>query len=318
MQKIREKFETTNRSRFSLTEDFTFKAVFGRDTEESKQALINLLNVMLHDIPEYPIRSVEIKNPYIPGMIYQSKDSILDILAETESGVLVNVEMQVRHFKAYPDRNLFYGGKVVATNALNNGYDYDKMKKTISITITDSKPYEEDGITPLFYIMSSRTHTRMSDRLEFRYLQLGMIDPGKPVNELTPEETFAAYFRYAGNPDRADYIGELLEHGKEYLGMTEKVFDEVTKNDNLFSEKEQYYRWLSDMRTMVSEAEKNGRAEGEKAGEARGKLEGEKIGKIEGAQSKQRSIAEKMMSMGMDTAVIAEATGLTEEEIAAL
>ena len=100
--------------------------------------------------------------------------------------------------------------------------------------------------------------------------------------------------------------------------MAEKVFDEVTKNDNLFSEKEQYYRWLSDMRTMVSEAEKNGRAEGEKAGEARGKLEGEKIGKIEGAQSKQRSIAEKMMSMGMDTSVIAEATGLTEEEIAAL
>ena len=302
MYKIREKFETTNRSRFSLTEDFTFKAVFGRDTEESKQALVDLLNVMLHDIPEYPIKSVEIKNPYIPGMTYQIKDSILDILAETESGVLVNVEMQVRHFGAYPDRNVFYGGKVVVANALNSGETYDRMKKTISMTITDSKPYEEDGITPLFYIMSSRTHTRMSDKLEFRYLQLGMLDPGKPVEELTPEETFAAYFRYAGNKAKADYIEKLLEHGKEYLGMAEKVFDEVTRNDSLFSEKEQHYRWLSDMRTMMSEAERNGRAEGEKAGEI----------------AKQRTIAVKMLSMGMEIAVIAEATGLNEAEIESL
>ena len=158
--------------------------------------------------------------------------------------------------------------------------------------------------------MSSRTHTRMSDKLEFRYLQLGMLDPGKPVEELTPEETFAAYFRYAGDKDKADYIEKLLEHGKEYLGMAEKVFDEVTRNDSLFSEKEQHYRWLSDMRTMMSEAERNGRAEGEKAG----RLEGEKTGEF----AKQRSIAKKMLAMGMDTATISEATGMSESEIEAL
>ena len=84
--------------------------------------------------------------------------------------------------------------------------------------------------------------------------------------------------------------------------MAEKVFDEVTRNDSLFSEKEQHYRWLSDMRTMMSEAERNGRAEGEKAGEERGR----------------QSTAIKMLSIGMDTATIAEATGLTEDEIAVL
>ena len=96
--------------------------------------------------------------------------------------------------------------------------------------------------------------------------------------------------------------------------MAEKVFDEVTRNDSLFSEKEQHYRWLSDMRTMMSEAERNGRAEGEKAGEARG----EERGKVEGGLIKQRTIAKKMLSMGMDTATIAEATGLSEYEVAAL
>ena len=137
-----------------------------------------------------------------------------------------------------------------------------------------------------------------------------MLDPGKPVEELTPAETFAAYFRYAGDKDKADYIEKLLEHGKEYLGMAEKVFDEVTRNDSLFSEKEQHYRWLSDMRTMMSEAERNGRAEGEKAG----RLEGEKTGEF----AKQRSIAKKMLAMGMDTATISEATGMSESEIEAL
>ena len=306
MQKIREKFETTNRSRFSLTEDFTFKAVFGRDIQESKQALVDFLNTMLHDIPEYPIKSVEIKNPYIPGMTYQIKDSILDILAETESGVLVNVEMQVRHFGAYPDRNVFYGGKVVVANALNSGETYDRMKKTISMTITDSKPYEKDGIMPLFYIMSSRTHTRMSDKLEFRYLQLGMLDLGKPVEELTPEENSQHISDMPGTKTKLITSRNFWNTERMYLGMAEKVFDEVTRNDSLFSEKEQHYRWLSDMRTMMSEAER----EGEKAGEARG----EKRGRLEGAQS----IAMKMLSMGMDTATIAEATGLTEDEIIVL
>ena len=51
------------------------------------------------------------------------------------------------------------------------------MKKTISITITAGKPYEDEGIAPLFCIMSNRTHALMSDKLEFRYLQLRMLDP---------------------------------------------------------------------------------------------------------------------------------------------
>ena len=40
MINISARFDTTHRADFSIKEDFTFKAVYGRDTEESKRALI--------------------------------------------------------------------------------------------------------------------------------------------------------------------------------------------------------------------------------------------------------------------------------------
>ena len=62
---------------------------------------------------------------------------------------------------------------------------------------------------------------------------------------------------------------------------------------------------------MFEEGQIAGRAEGEKIGEKRGRLEGEKYGSM----ARQKSIATRMLTMGMDIAMISEATGLTEDEV---
>ena len=136
----------------------------------------------------------------------------------------------------------------------------------------------------------------------------------------------------------ADYVQQLLEHGREYLESSEIAFDEVTRSDTMLSEKEKYYIKMSDIATITkekvedaraegekfgrAEGEKLGRAEGEKLGRAEGeklgRAEGEKLGKAEGAQAKQRDIAANMLEMDIDIPTIARATGLSEEEIKAL
>ena len=69
------------------------------------------------------------------------------------------------------------------------------------------------------------------------------------------------------------------------------------------------------MYDFVKEREQAMFEEGQIAGEKRGRLEGEKYGRIEGGMAKQKSIAARMLAMGMDIAMISEATGLTEDEI---
>ena len=217
MINISARFDTTHRADFSIKEDFTFKAVYGRDTEESKRALIDLLNVILAGHGQAPVKSLRLLDPYIPGQTKYSKGSILDILTETDCHVLINVEMQADDFRTYNDRDLLYAGKVLSTYALQSGSDYDKMKKTVMITIMDTNRYCNGELTCPFSLMNDVTHEEMSDKLKFIYVQLRAVDPSKPVHELTPLETFASYIRYAGDESMADYVQQLLEHGREYL-----------------------------------------------------------------------------------------------------
>ena len=105
----------------------------------------------------------------------------------------------------------------------------------------------------------------------------------------------------------ADYVQQLLEHGREYLESSEIAFDEVTRSDTMLSEKEKYYIKMSDIATITKEKVEDARAEGEQIGEARGKAEGE--------QTKQREIAVNMLEMDIDIPTIARATGLSEDEV---
>lgn len=228
--------------------------------------------------------------------------------------MLINVEMQADDFRTYNDRDLLYAGKVLSAYALQSGSDYDKMKKTVMITIMDTNRYCNGELTCPFSLMNDVTHEEMSDKLKFIYVQLKAVDPTKPVHELTPLETFASYIRYAGDESMADYVQQLLEHGREYLESSEIAFDEVTRSDTMLSEKEKYYIKMSDIAAITKEKVEDARAEGE----VRGKAEGEKIGKAEGEQAKQREIAVNMLEMDIDIPTIARATGMSEDEVCKL
>lgn len=110
------------------------------------------------------------------------------------------------------------------------------MKKTIMITILDTKRYANGNMN-------------------------------KPVHEFSPMETFAAYIRCAGDKEKAGYIEELLAHGSEYLESTEIVFDEVTRSDTMFFDREKHYIKISDnvtmQREMCEKAEATGLTESE-------------------------------------------------------
>ncbi len=77
-----------------------------------------------------------------------------------------------------------------------------------------------------------------------------------------------------------------------------------------------------DWRTMVSaekaKARREGREEGKLEGKIEGKIEGREEGIIEGKEKNSIEIAKRMKAKGFPIDVIAEMTGLTQQEITAL
>ena len=134
-------FRDTFRGKMPLTDDYVFHAVFGRDTAESKGALMEILNIILARKQD-PIRAIVIKNPIETPEREMEKGTVMDIKAETDAGELLNIEMQANSFSFYQSRALFYGGRLV-NSSLQGGEKYDKMRKSIVVSIIDGNLFPE-------------------------------------------------------------------------------------------------------------------------------------------------------------------------------
>ena len=146
----------------------------------------------------------------------------------------------------------------------------------------------------------------MCDRLEFHFLELGKVDPRKPLEEMTQIEKLAVYLRYADDENYKDSVQEICE-SEEGIVMAENLYRTVTKEEREAAWAECRMMYQHDIASM--------REDGRKAGLAEGLAEGEAIGLEKGAAQKQREIAKNMKEKNIPTADIAEITGLSVEEI---
>ena len=92
-------FRDTFRGKMPLTDDYVFHAVFGRDTAESKGALMEILNIILARKQD-PIRAIVIKNPIETPEREMEKGTVMDIKAETDAGELLNIGRRVPRAEA--------------------------------------------------------------------------------------------------------------------------------------------------------------------------------------------------------------------------
>ena len=283
-----------------LTVSYVFHAVFGRDTDESRAALMEILNIIL-ERKDDPIKSIILKNPIDTAEREDEKETIMDIRAETNSGEELDIEMQSGNLRVYPDRILFYGGRLV-NSSLQQGLKYDKMKKSIVVSIINGILFSEiDCCHSIFDVRERETGLLLSDRLEFHFLELGKVDGDKPVEKLTEIERLAAYLKYANDEDRQDYVQEIIS--SEGLTMIENAYRKVTQDEIEYERMESRLKYQlqynTDMSMAKQEGIEQGRAEGELVGRQEMKLE----------------LARAMKAKGMEIEAIAEITGLSAEEV---
>ena len=245
-----------------LTDDYVFHSVFGRDTDESRAALMEILNIILGRKQD-PIKFIIIKNPIEPGTNNAEKETIMDIKAETDSGEELDIEMQTGKLTFYPDRALFYGGRLVNSSLLKSE-EYDKMKKSIVVSIINGTMFPKlAGCHNIFNVREKNTGLLLSDKLEFHFIELSKVSDEKPIEFLSEIEMLAAYIKYASDEDKQSYIEKILS--AEDITMTENVYRKLTQDEIEYERMEARMKYRLQYNTDVSQARKEGEASGRAA-----------------------------------------------------
>ena len=149
--------ETKNIDLLPPSNDYVFAALFGKRSHE--RVLICLLNSILNGRPT--IKSVKLEPTEYKKTSIDGKSVRLDVVATSDDGTILNVEIQCKCNGKIEDRASFYKARL-RSDKLKEGEDYSSIPDIISIWIcvepeTNRKGccheivdmYKDNGVDPV-------------------------------------------------------------------------------------------------------------------------------------------------------------------------
>ena len=117
-----------------MTHDRVFRHVFGEP--EGLPLLKNLINAYL-EYAQLPLAvSLELVNPDLGPESVSEKRTVLDVLAQDETGRKINVEIQTSRKPAYLERTLFSWARLYGRQ-LPVGDDYESLRPVVTINFVE-------------------------------------------------------------------------------------------------------------------------------------------------------------------------------------
>ncbi|MFP5528194.1 Rpn family recombination-promoting nuclease/putative transposase [Peptococcus simiae] len=151
---------------FALTNDGMFHYVM----QESQYALKMLTASLLSKHPD-EITSVEVKNPYDYGKCAGSKDIILDVKAVVNKDTVVNIEVQVKAFKYWRYRSLYYAARMAAETDPNRDYGSLPIIRQFSI-LNYTFDREDPGFFSTYELRNVENEKSFTDRFQISIMDL--------------------------------------------------------------------------------------------------------------------------------------------------
>ena len=270
--------------------DVVFQALFGEVGNES------ITKGFLETILERKIDSIDLsRNPILRREFKDEKLGILDIIAKLDENEICNIELQIVDKKNIIERILYYWSRLYSRQ-IKSGEDYKILQKAIVILITDFKieNLEELDYHSRWKIMEDKQGKKI---ILTQKLEIDIIELPKIIGKEKEQDNLLDWLYFLENP-KSERVTEKMKEN-------ENLKEAVKKLDNL-SEDEKMQR-IADLRQKAIMDEKAIYEKGLEVGIEKGIMEGSQKEKIE--------IAKKMLELKIDKETIAEATGLTEQEI---
>ena len=266
--------------------DFGFKRLFG--TEVNKALLISFLNALLEGTAE-EIADVQYLNSENLGDGYADRRSVFDVYCMSTTGSRFIVEMQKAEQSYFKDRSVYYATTPIRQQARKGMWDY-RLDNVYTVGILNfefsNNEYPVDSFRHVIQLKDVEDNHVFYDKLTFVYLEMPKFNKGE--DELV---TMFDKWMYA-----LRNLYRLLDRPK---ALQDRIFDqffrhaEIAKYDarelGQYEESlKEYWDYNSIMQTAEQKGERNALI----------------------------ATARRMKALGMDAAVIAQVTGLKEDDIA--
>ena len=317
--------------------DLAFKRIFSN--EHKKDILISFLNTFLNRSDDRAIIAVTLLSPNQVPKIKGAKETIVDVRCRDQRGFEYIVEMQVLPEVFFDKRVLYYVSNAYA-HQLDRGRPYQKLTPVIFLGILNFKFSDQAHYHSHHRIQNVETQEHLLKDFEFHFIELPKFHGTE--QELDSLASKWLYFlKYASElsaiPDTIDepVIQEAFELANE--SNWDKKALRAYEEQALYRQQQAnqvHYGYVSGLETGLQkgrhegleegmqkgleEGLQKGQQKGLEEGLQKGQQKGLEEGKKSGEQQSKRAIATALLQRGNSVEVVAEITGLTQEEVAQL
>ncbi|TXJ61828.1 Rpn family recombination-promoting nuclease/putative transposase [Brachyspira aalborgi] len=267
--------------------DFFIRYFFGLEGHED--LLLSFINAIMIDSNFATFVSVEIINPFNLSEKANNKESIVDLKAVTEDGIIVIIEIQTYSTKNFFERTLYYWSKNYS-NILKKGEDYPELKPVISINLIDDILFDktDNRMHTCYLLKEKNTNKILTDHIQLHYIEIPKFN--NDSNITTELKNWILFLK----SNKEEDMSQLLKEDTIFEKAMKK-YNYFTDNEDLINEYDRREAYLVYQASLMRGAKEDGFEEGEK--------------------NKAISMATAMKKDGADINLISKYTGLTIDEI---
>ena len=122
----------------------------------------------------------------------------LDILATTNKGELINVEVQVADEKNMIERSLFYWSRLFS-GQLQSGIPYQKLERTVCINLLSFDLLKTAEYHSCYVLKERERNEQLSDLLEIHFIELDKIKDIQDAGEIKTQ--LEAWLEFIKHPE---------------------------------------------------------------------------------------------------------------------
>ena len=274
--------------------DLTFKKVFG----EHKNLVISLLNALLPLEDDECVESIEYwPADQIPERTEAEKYSIVDVCCKDNKQREFIVEMQMTWTESFKKRVLLNASKAYVAQT-NKGMKYKNLQPVYALNFVNAQFMKDvDDYYHYYHLVHDKYTDKVIDGLHLIFVELPKFKP-QTISERKMQVLWLRFLTEI-NDKTQEAPAELLENAEVSEAL--EILERAAFTDAEMRAYDKFWDEVSSLRTIEGDWE-------DKLKEAEAKLKQDKL-----------DTARKLKAMNvMTTAQIAEATGLTAEEIEAL
>lgn len=290
--------------------DVGFKRIFGQ--EVNKPLLISFLNSLFAG--KKVITDIHFLNKEMLGINVEDRNSIYDVYCTSDTGEHFIVEMQNRNHKNFKNRAVYYVSKAITWQGERGPEWVFDLKAVYGIFFMNFRQKGwEDKLRLEGLVIDPDSHKVLLDTTHYIFLQL----PAFQKEESECETDFERWIYVLKNMDTLDRLPF-----KARMAVFKRLEDIVeiaalSKEDRLrYEESVKVHRDNLAVEAYALETGwEKGHEEGWNEGHKEGWNLGLEVGKTEGERNANLKNARNLKQLGVSIDIIAQATGLTEEEI---